>query len=393
MKKIFTLLSLVLVSLCLNAETLIDFSQNPTGGITLSGSTVISNVKINGNTTSIAGIKFANSYLTNNEVNDHYAKLTVEGGFKTGDVITIAGAFNNDDDSKKAAIDIFTISDKAANVLFTSQQFVNGRKSQDQPTVETYTLTADVDELYIGRNGNTASFVTTLTVVRGGSSSIVDPLDPTPATSWNFTADLSSADQTNLAADEATWTYDSGKGYWSNKVALAERSVLVSLKANNTELDIAKGLTFARDNSEGLGADRVRIAPGKYIAVNGSNVTISLGKMAKNDVIKIIVKGAGDSERTLTPTNAVITEGTLTTTDTELHTAKLTVEKDGVVSFVTTNGFQFMALAINTDLPKLSGIKAVKAVASDTPAYDLAGKKVAVEKGILIKNGKKVVKK
>lgn len=393
MKKIFTLLSLVLVSLCLNAETLIDFSQNPTGGITLSGTTVISNVKINGNTTSIAGIKFANSYLTENKVNANYAKLTVEGGFKTGDVITIAGAFNNDDDSKKAAIDIFTISDEAANVLFTSQQFVNGRKSQDQPIVETYTLTADADELYIGRNGNTGSFVTTLTVVRGSSSSIVDPLDPTPATSWNFTADLSSADQTNLAADEATWTYDSEKGYWSNKVALAERSVLVSLKANNTELDIAKGLTFARDNSEGLGADRVRIAPGKYIAVNGSNVTISLGKMAKNDVIKIIVKGAGDSERTLTPTNAVITEGTLTTTDTELHTAKLTVEKDGNVSFVTTNGFQFMALAINTDLPELSGIKAIKAVASDTPAYDLAGKKVAVEKGILIKNGKKVVKK
>ena len=393
MKKIFTLLSLVLVSLCLNAETLIDFSQNPTGGITLSGSTVIANVKINENTTSIAGIKFANSYLTENKVNANYAKLTVEGGFKTGDVITIAGAFNNDDNSKKAAIDIFTISGEAANVLFTSQQFVNGRKSQDQPTVETYTLTADVDELYIGRNGNTASFVTTLTVVRGSSSSIVDPLDPTPATSWNFTADLSSADQTNLAADEATWTYDSEKGYWSNKVAIAEKSVFVSLKANDTELDIAKGLTFARDNSEGFGADRVRIAPGKYIAVNGSKITISLGKMAKDDVIKIIVKGAGDSERTLTPTNAVITEGTLTTTDTELHTAELTVEKDGNVSFETTNGFQIMALAINTDLPKLSGIKAIKAVASDTPAYDLAGKRVAVEKGILIKNGKKVVKK
>ena len=33
-------------------------------------------------------------------------------------------------------------------------------------------MTADADALYIGRNGNTGTFVTTLKVVRGGATAI-----------------------------------------------------------------------------------------------------------------------------------------------------------------------------------------------------------------------------
>ena len=92
----------------------------------------------------------------------------MEGGFKAGDVVTIAGAFNNSDGTKKSAVDLFVVgAEKAITVLFTTQQFVNGKLTDDDPVVETYTLEADADALYLGRNGNTGTIVTTLKVVRG----------------------------------------------------------------------------------------------------------------------------------------------------------------------------------------------------------------------------------
>ena len=102
MKKIFTLIAVAMMALGVNAETLIDFSQKKDHGITVGGTTTIDAVKIKSNTTSIPGIKFANSYSTEGVSNGNNAELTVEGGFKAGDVITIAGAFNNADDTKKS---------------------------------------------------------------------------------------------------------------------------------------------------------------------------------------------------------------------------------------------------------------------------------------------------
>ena len=173
MKKIFTLIASVLITLGVSADTLIDFAQSQETGIKVSGTTTIDAVKIKTNTTSIPGIKFANSYTTETLVNDNYAELSVEGGFKAGDVIKIAGAFNNSDESKKSAVDIFTFGDdKKPTVLFTTQQFINGRLVDDDPVVEEYTLTADADKLYLGRNGNTGTIITTLKVIRGAESTI-----------------------------------------------------------------------------------------------------------------------------------------------------------------------------------------------------------------------------
>lgn len=396
MKKIFTLISLMMVSLCVSAETLLDFSQKQDYGITISGTTTISTVKINNNTNSVACIKFANSYTTEEAVNANYAKLTVDGGFKAGDVVTIAGAFNNSDDSKISTIELFTVDGTTPTVLFATKQFINGRTVAESPEAETYTLTADADELYIGRNGNTGTCVTELKIVRGEESTIGEAKDPTPATTWNFTQELSEADAANLAADAATWTFDAESNYWKNTVTLAERSVLVPLKANGVELELTKGITFARDGSEGLDAERVRIAPGKFVAVNGSKISLSFGEMAKDDVIKMIIKGAGDSERTLSPANAEVIEGTLTTADTEQHIAAVKVKKDGTVSFETTNGFQFFAFAINAELPEIvTGIETVKVAHQNANAiYNLAGQQVNEGfKGLVIMNGKKIVKK
>lgn len=137
-------------------------------GITIGGNTEMDAVvKIHNNTDEVKGIKFASGYTTEGALNSNYATIEIDGGFKAGDVISIAGAFNNSDETKKAAVDIFTLDETGAPVvLFTTQQFVNGRVSADDPTVEKFTLEADYDKLYLGRNGNTGTFVTLLKTER-----------------------------------------------------------------------------------------------------------------------------------------------------------------------------------------------------------------------------------
>ena len=389
MKKIFTLISLFVLALSAQAQTLINY-PNSQDGITKSGTTDFSTVKIYTNTTTVNGVKFANGYTTSDALNSNYATISVEGGFKAGDVITIAGAFNNTDDTKKAAVDIFTVGDEnAITVLYTTAQFVNGRTSANDPVEETYTLTEDYDILYLGRNGNTGTFITTLRVDRGE----VKPSDPTAPTTWDFTQALSDNDAANLAADANTWTFDETNNYWKNAAALAEKNVFVSLTAGNAVLDVTKGLTFARDNSEGLGEDRVRIKSKNYVAVNGSKISISLGSLVKDDVVKLRFKGAGESERSLTVSNTELVSGSLTTADVEEHEVELKVLKDNVVTLTTTNGFQFMAITVNAGLPTgVNGVKAEGAKAKVAGTVNLAGQQVGADyKGVVIKDGKKVM--
>lgn len=395
MKKIFTLISMALMVLGLNAETLIDFSLDQSKGITVGGTTTIATVKIHTNTTSVSGIKLANSYSSSDGLTGNDVKLTVDGGFKAGDVITIAGAFNNADDTKNSAVDIYTVADGAANVLFTTKKFVNGRLVDDDPVEETYTLEADADEIYLGRNGNTATFITTLKVVRGGET----VLDPTAPTTWNFAEGLSDADKAALDADAETWTLSDG--YYSNAVALAERNVFTPLMANGAELEFTKGLTFTRDNSEGLGVGRVRLyAENPSLYLNGSANSIKIPALIKGDVVKVRVKGGGTSERSLGVSNvdngtvAAVVEGEGEEAKAVSVDAEMTVQANGDVVLSPSNGFYFYAIAVNADLPEATGIKGVKTVEQQNNViYNLAGQKVNAQyKGIMIQNGKKVLK-
>lgn len=120
-------------------------------------------------------LKMANGYTTDDLINKNYIKITTEGGFKAGDVISIAGAINNSDESKRGAVAIFTGNEgEEAVELFTTQDFINGRLVDDDPVIETYTLEADADELKLGRDGNTGTNITVLKVVRGTSSGITN---------------------------------------------------------------------------------------------------------------------------------------------------------------------------------------------------------------------------
>ncbi len=172
MKKFFTLIAAVAMAASMNAQTtLIDYPTSQ-DGITLHNADdgiSFGTVKIHLNKDNVNVIKVGKSYSASDVVTDNFVELTTEGGFKKGDVVTIAGAFNNADDTKKAAIAIFTgaVGEKAT-ALFTTKQFVNGRLVADEPAEETYTLAADAASLQLGRSGNTAACITKLTVVRGG---------------------------------------------------------------------------------------------------------------------------------------------------------------------------------------------------------------------------------
>ena len=176
MKKLFTLVLFAMAAFAVQAETVADYVRN-IGTFTAGGTCNLSgSVKIHVNKDAVSGIQFANGYTTDGVLNDNYVTVTCEGGFKAGDVITIAGAFNNDDDTKLSAIDIFTANeDKTYNVLFTTQQFINGKHAEGDPVEETFTLEEDVDVLCLGRNGKTGTFITVFKVVRDGEETPLEP--------------------------------------------------------------------------------------------------------------------------------------------------------------------------------------------------------------------------
>ena len=120
-------------------------------------------VKIKSNATEVDGIKFGKTFK-NGDTEKYYAKITVEGGFKAGDVIKIAGAINNSDASKNGAIEVHT--DPTKSAVWTTEQFVNGQLSAEEPAVQEYTLTEAAEALYMGRKGNTATYITSLTIER-----------------------------------------------------------------------------------------------------------------------------------------------------------------------------------------------------------------------------------
>lgn len=150
-------------------QTLVLYEHDaaPTAGITLEGTSVMKNVKIHTDTEAVACMQLANSYAAENVLNGNDIKIAPEGGLKAGDVISLAGFFNNADDTKNSAVDIFVKNaDGTYTVLFTTAKFINGKLSNDDPKVETFTLTDSYDAIYLGRNGNTGTNIYFLSITR-----------------------------------------------------------------------------------------------------------------------------------------------------------------------------------------------------------------------------------
>ena len=166
------------------AQTLIDYPTSK-AGITISGTTVEGTVKIHTNKDAVSCITLKNGYTTEAVMNGNHIVLETEGGFKAGDVVTIAGAINNSDAAKRATAVLFCTEDEqAATTIFKFDDFINSRLVNDEPVKQSYTLEADYAKLYLGRDGGTGANLTLIKVVRGGEEPGVEPgedpvVDPT----------------------------------------------------------------------------------------------------------------------------------------------------------------------------------------------------------------------
>ena len=171
--KLHYLLMLLLLAFTAGAYAeeakLIDYPTS-TAGIATSGTTTTGTVKIHMNQDSRNCYTLKNGYSTNGAMNNNHIKLTTDGGFKAGDKITIAGAINNSDASKRATAVLFYSADETTPInIKTFSDFINGRSTNDDPVEETYTLENDYDVLYLGRDGGTNANLVLIKVTRESS--------------------------------------------------------------------------------------------------------------------------------------------------------------------------------------------------------------------------------
>lgn len=178
-------------------------------GIITYGSEKISTstVKIHNNSYTIDAIKIESSYSA---ADKHYVIIKPEtGGFEEGDTVYVATCFNNSSDDKTAKIAIYS-EDGETNLFISENNGVNGKNSADDPVVEKYVLTADADSLFLGRNGNTATFLSTLKVVRPVNDGVAKLSSSLAELELALTPDLASLSKTvKLSGKNLTpGTYD-----------------------------------------------------------------------------------------------------------------------------------------------------------------------------------------
>lgn len=150
-----------------------------TDGITASGTTTMSATEIT----------FANGFFSKGttEAENKYDNgiiMKVEGGFKAGDVVTVAGTINVKTSDAKYDTKVLTTvmlakatagikAETVEEEIYTFQPLANtaeGKTATDQ----TYTLVNDYDELWLVRSGGTKAIVTKLIVTRSTGTGISD---------------------------------------------------------------------------------------------------------------------------------------------------------------------------------------------------------------------------
>lgn len=193
-KNFTSFLAAALLSVAASAQTvLVEYNgeESLPSGIELlsadAGQIVTSTVKIHENKDAVNCISLGKSYSSNDLYNGNAVKLTAEGGFKAGDVVSITGVYNNSNSEKQAAVAVFTLGEEnKTNVIGATSNFINARLDAEDPVAETITLNTDADAIYLGRKGNTKACILSFSVTRANT-----PNPPTSIQSPN--ADSASA--------------------------------------------------------------------------------------------------------------------------------------------------------------------------------------------------------
>lgn len=183
MRKFFTLIAVAAMAITASAQGtyLVAFgvAGQENQGYTIGGTTDSNREVTLEDGTKLPALSFNNNWGTGNE---NYIKLTTDGGFKTGDVVSLSGVIDNSDESKRGACIVFTLDGDKQTKLYTTDDFVNLKLAPTSTLpVYTHTLTEDAEILYLGRNGNTRTQMTMISVVRNGGDT------PAPAEGETFT--------------------------------------------------------------------------------------------------------------------------------------------------------------------------------------------------------------
>lgn len=250
MKKILSLVTFVLMSIvgATGQTTLIDYPTSR-DGVSISGTTAESTVKINSNANSKSCLSLKNGYTSESVFNGNAIILKTEGGFKAGDVLTIAGAINNSDETKRGTAVLFTVdAENKATAIKKFDDFINGRLSEADPTNQSYTLEADMDSIMLGRDGNTGTNLTYINVVRPAAEP--EPVADGPVVLWE-NGETSTLDG---------YTYITIPASQLKDVAKAKDTIRVSFAIANVE---ARQATPARNVRTGeislwFGADEIK---------------------------------------------------------------------------------------------------------------------------------------
>jgi hypothetical protein len=219
-----------------------------------------------------------------------------------------------------------------------------------------------------------------------------DPvLPPTEAKVWDFTtttADLFGAGWSEDANTAGRYTYDT--------------EIAAGTFVDLGEIGFSYGAGLAVGGAK-INVGNLRVDIGKQIQLNATSGAYRISGLAKDDIVKIRCKTASTSEaRKFTVTNGTPSEIEAPLEDVDgtpkaaVVEAVITVDKNGDLTLTQSKGINVMAITINNDLPEdtSTGIETVKTNTTEgTAMYNLAGQKVAEGyKGVVIMNGKKVVK-
>ncbi len=142
--------------------------QNNVGIYELGGTTTVGEGgKVAGSKPAKA-VKFGNSFTStkDNVTTYHYIKISpLQGGFQAGDSIVITGYIKSGDNSKHGAVAVYTSID--GQPIYTSENFMDSEiDTESMPSAQSFVLTENADELYLGRSGNTSTYLLEIKVYR-----------------------------------------------------------------------------------------------------------------------------------------------------------------------------------------------------------------------------------
>ena len=139
-----------------------------------SDKTVTNKKKCNADATNLSIIQIAKSLASSNKYTHYGVKLSHEGGFKKGDVVTIGGYYNNSSTKTTKVALYYVDAEDNATLIGETDNVINGKTTAGDPTEKIIVLDKDYDSgtLYVGRDGSTTTCVSKIVVTRG------DPVQP-----------------------------------------------------------------------------------------------------------------------------------------------------------------------------------------------------------------------